>query len=176
MRTELAIIKFLGDWIVIVLPVSVALIRILLFKFAGEFDEVYRNLFSVPQDLIFIAVSFILAGVSRTIPAFAARYGSPQQADLMGTLHIVVLLAIAWGLCKSNKLVMSLQQNFRVSWEQIDRWKKQQDGFAWKNAPPEISGRLLWSVVYIILISIIVAVELLVACGAVGESLQHIQP
>jgi hypothetical protein len=176
MKIEQAIIKFLSDWIVLVLPISVALIRLGLFRFAGEAEEVYRNLFSVPQDLVFIAVSFILAGLSRTIPAFAAHYKNDRDADLMGALHIFGLLGIAWLLCKSNKYVIVLQRNFRVSWTQINRWRKQQESFNWKNVPPEIGSRLVWSVVYICLISIIVAIELLIACASVGESLQRIQP
>jgi hypothetical protein len=176
MRTEHEIIQFLNDWIVLVLPVSIVVIRLALFKFAGESEEVYRNLFAIPQDLIFIAVSFILAGLSRTIPAFAMRYSSDREADLAGLLLILGLLVVAWGLCWTNKRVTILQQNFRVSWEQIGRWKATQETSSWKNAPPEIASRLLWAVVYIILISITVAVELLVACWAVAESLKRIQP
>ena len=176
MKIEHGIIQFLNSWIVLVLPISIVVIRLGLFKFAGEMEEVYRNLFAIPQDLIFIAVSFVMAGLSRTIPAFATHYSSDREADLGGVLLIILLLLVAWMLCWTNKIVTILQQNFRVSVEQIGRWQKTDTNASWKNAPPEVASRLLWAVVYVLMISIIVAFELLVACGAVGESLLHIQP
>jgi hypothetical protein len=176
MKTEHQIIQFLNAWIILILPLSIVVIRLGLFKFAGEITEVYRNLFAIPQDLVFIAVSFIMAGLSRTIPAFAMHYSSDREADFAGVLHLIVLLLIAWGLCWSNKIVNILQQNFRVSVDQIERWRKTNENVSWKDTPPEIGSRLLWAVVYVLLISITVAIELLIACGAVGESLRHIQP
>jgi hypothetical protein len=176
MKLELVMIQFLKHWIVLVLPLTVVLVRLGLFKFAGELDDLYRNLFAIPQDLIFIAVSFILAGLSRTIPAFAMRYPSDRDADIGGVIHLLILLAIAWALCKTNKLATTLHRNFRVSWKQVNRFKSRASNFSWRTVPPEISGRLLWGIAYMAIIGIIVATELLISCFAVAESLQRIQP
>jgi hypothetical protein len=69
----------------------------------------------------------------------------------MGVLHIVILLFIGWILVLANKFVMALMQNFRVSWDQINRWRVAQTDFNWKSIPPHVAAKLSLAVLYIIL-------------------------
>ncbi len=130
----------------------------------------------IPQDLVFIAIGFLLAGISRTIPAFAAQYGSDTKTDLMGFLHIVAYIGVAWILTLCDKVLRIIIQNLRTAWEQIKRFRHQLEFKGWKDAPPGISNRLLLMVLYACGVGIILLTELVLGAGTVAESLQHIMP
>lgn len=174
MYYEQRVVVFLQNWIVLVLPVTIVLLRLLLYRFAGDKEEMYRNLLTIPQDLTFIAIGFILAGVSRTIPSFATQYNSDKAADLSGFLHILVYLVVAWVITRLHALLTIVTRNLRVCWEQITRYRNQEE-FSWKNAPPYVSLRLLWSVFYACGIGLILVTELLIGAATLAESLQHIK-
>jgi len=174
MGFEHVAVDFLNRWIIVVLPISILLLRLLLFRLAGDFEEMHRNLFAIPQDLVFVAISFILAGVSRTIPAYAKHYESDTTADLTALLQIGVLIAIAWFLSKTDKMVNIFHQNLTVCWRQVERERKKTD-FSWSSASAAVRSKVGLSAIYVMCIGMMLIVELVLGSGCIIYSLKVIE-
>jgi hypothetical protein len=174
MGFEHAVISFLNRWVVVVLPISILLLRLLFFRLAGNFEEMHRNLFALPQDLVFVAISFILAGVSRSIPGYAKHYVSDTAADLAALLQIVIMVGFAWFLSKTDKMVNTFHQNLTVGWRQIER-EKRKENFSWSTASATVRSKLGLCALYVICIGIMMLVELCVGAGCVVYSLKAIE-
>lgn len=171
---EQRIIHLLNEWVVVVLPITVVLLRLALFRMSGQMEEMYRNLFAIPQDLVFIAVSFVLAGVSRTIPAYAKHYPSDNAADLASILQVLLFLLLAFIVMKMQESVTFFYQRMVVCWKQI---KRHDQGKRHKDEPVSryVSVRLFTTFIYVLFISMLIMVEVLIGGGCVAYSLQLIK-
>lgn len=126
MGIEHRVIEILHRNLPVVLPFTIVGLRLLVKWMAHEEPKlIFRSVLQFPIDLMFIAVGLVLAGLARTIPAFAGRFGSDKDADLAGALMLCGLVLVGVLLTVMDRGVRVLWQKFYTAWQQIGDERKQ---------------------------------------------------
>lgn len=173
MYLEKVLIAFLQRHVNVVIPISIMALRLIVLRLAGDLKEMFRTLFSVPMDLMFISISFVLAALARVLPAFVNRFASPTEADLAGTILVLVLIGLAVAFSYIDRLNRVVSQSFYIALQQLRKYT-QQPGFKWSEPDLSVSGRVLFALIYLVALVISFGLELFVSIAALSYVLQQV--
>lgn len=127
------LIGFLRGNLIILLPLTVLLIQLIVRWMAREEPkEVFRSVLTVPLDIVYIAISFVLSGLARLMPRFSQRYASDRDTDLAGAVLVVALTGVAVLLTLLGRGARLLWQKYYAALQQVRRRVGESD-FDWKN-------------------------------------------
>ncbi len=166
MAVEKVAVEILRRNLVVAIPFTILGLRLLVRWVAREEPkEVFRSLLTLPLDLMFIAMTLVLAGLGRLAPKFAAHYDSDRDADLAGALLLISLVFLAALLTYFGRALRVVWQKFFAAWQQLRR-KMEQPRFKWEGADVSVRGRLLWMVGYWVTIVLLFSGQLLLAVSS----------
>lgn len=172
MNIETLVLSFLRSHVNIVIPLAIMALRLVVLRLAGDMKEMFRTLFSVPMDLVFISISLVLAGLARTIPGFANRYQSPSEADLAGTVLLLALIVIAVFFSYIDRFNRVVAESFHVALQQIKRFTEQPE-FKWKEPSLSVGFRLVFAVLYLVVLVLAFGLELVFSIAVLSYVLQQ---
>ncbi len=172
MNIEQFLIRFLQSHVNIVIPLAITALRLIVLRLAGDMKEMFKTLFSVPMDLVFISISLVLAGLARTIPGFASRFRSPSDADLAGTVLVLALIGLAVLFSYVDRLNRLVAESFYVALQQIRKLIEQPE-FKWKEPSFSVTGRLLFAMLYLIVLVLSFGFELVLSITGLSYVLQR---
>lgn len=163
MGLEKIAVELLRRNLIVAIPFTILALQLLVRWVAREeAKDFVRGLLTLPLDLMFIAMSFVLAGLARLTPKFAAHYGSDRNTDLAGAILLICLVLLAAALTYCGRGVRVLWQKFFAAWQQLQRQTRQPE-FKWKDAGTPVAGRLFWMVGYWVMIVVLQSAQLLVS-------------
>jgi hypothetical protein len=114
MWPEQRLIGFLQGNVAVAIPLLLLILKLAVLRAAGNADELFRRLVSLPLELIFISNGIIVAGLARRIP-FASHYASDSQADFAGAIILIVLAALAAVIYRVDRYVHVVPLFFKSS-------------------------------------------------------------
>ncbi len=118
MRVEESLSDLFKSYLPLALPLLNLFMRLVLNIASKDIPGILRRIFSLPEDLIFMAMGLELAGIAGVIPNFTRHYQSDgHDPALQGFLVGIALLSHWW----SRKQVQSRFQNVFISGREVDR-------------------------------------------------------
>ncbi len=172
---ERSVLQFFRMNLVLVIPLFVLSLK-LLIRYASREDvrEILRTIPSLPLDLTLIAISLMLTAFARITPAYFEKFDSQQDAYswaafvLFGLFVSGVVLnrLICWSRTSGQKLYAASKQL---------REKRLQPAYDPKSPSIEIAGRMLWALVYCLVLALLVGLEMLISMGTLAYVLHLIR-
>ena len=171
---EQSALQFFRKNLVIVIPIFVLCLK-LLIRYASREDvkQILRTLPSLPLDLTLISISLMLAAAARITPAYFDKFDSPEDAYAWAALALFGLFVsgvflnvlIGWSRTSGQKLYAACKQLSE---------RRLQPGYDPKSPGIEIVGRMLWALVYCLVLVLLIGLEMLVSMGTLAYVLHLI--
>jgi hypothetical protein len=152
---ETEFIRALRMHLNVVIPVATLLVKVLIRMFSREeFAEVMRSVANLPLELMLIAMSFMLSALSGMSDAYIARFSNQSDADLFATLVIISIFFMSLII---NRLIRFLKV---LVGKLFFAFKQHRELVAQPTIPGTvpgiaIAGRVLWAMVYCILMVLV---------------------
>ena len=158
--TEQRLIGILQGNVAVAIPLLLLTLKLAVLRVAGNADELFRRLVSIPLELVFISNGIVVAGLARRIP-FASHYSSDTQADFAGAIILIGLAGVAAVVYRVDRYVHVVLQKFSTAIESTNL-QVNQPGFDFTNAPPRVSWRLALGLGYFLSALLIWTLEMIV--------------
>jgi hypothetical protein len=152
---ETEFIRALRTHLNIVIPVSTLIVKITVRVFSrDDYREVLRSIANLPLELMLIAMSFMLGALSGISESYVARFSNQSDADLFAAL---VIIAIFFLSILINKFTSFLRILFGKLYVAFKQFRELADQPLIPGSEPSIAraGRILWTVVYCILMVLV---------------------
>lgn len=150
---EAQAIQLLRLHLTIVIPFTVLILRILIRVFSREdYKDILRGLGSWPLDLMVIAMSFMLTALAGFSRSYVSKFKSQHDADLWAVASIACIFLLSVAVNRLLKWNQILAGKLYVAFQQIQRI---QPGAGQKTPSIEVVGRILWAMVYCIVMALV---------------------
>jgi ABC-type multidrug transport system permease subunit len=152
---EAAFIHALRIHLNVVIPVATLLTKVLIRIFSREdFAEIMRSIANLPLELLLIAMSFMLGALSGMSEAYIIRIGNQSDADLFGLLVIIAIFFLSLFINRLMRFGKTLMGKLFVAHKQYRELVAQP---TIPGTVPNITivGRILWTMVYCILMVLV---------------------
>jgi len=172
---EEQIVRALRMYLIVVIPVAVLLVKMLIrIVSRDEFKEIVRSITNLPLELMLIAISFMLGALSGLSPDYPARFTGQSDADLFAVLVIMCVFFL-------SILVNGLTRFLRtLSGKLFFAFKQYRELIAQPIIPGtvpnvEVVGRILWAMVYCILMALMLLSSFAISITTLAYVLHLIQ-
>src|SRR5271165_6252477 len=103
--------------LIVALPLTILAFKLIVRVIAREpKKDVFRSLFVLPLDFIYIAMAVLLAAAARRDPVLVAYYGSDLDTDMAVVLQMVWLIAVAIAITICDRWARILWGKFFAAW------------------------------------------------------------
>jgi hypothetical protein len=139
----------------VVIPVATLLTKVLIRVFSREeFAEVMRSVANLPLELMLIAMSFMLGALSGMSDSYVSRIGNQSDADLFAAIVIIGIFFLSLIINSLSRFLKVLAGKLFVAFQQYRALAAQP---TIPGAVPNvaIAGRILWAMVYCMLMAIV---------------------
>lgn len=173
----------------LVIPVSTFFLKIIVQYFSrDDWKEILKSLSSLPLEIMFIAMSFMLGALSGLSPTYDTRIGNQGDADLYAVLVICGIFALCLLINFLIRFVRKLFGKLYVAGQQIrkllvqHRIPEQHGLFDNANVPDSgavpdiaISGRIIWATAYCTFTTLVLSSAFGISIGTLAYVLHLIQ-
>jgi len=172
---ETEFIRALRMHLNIVIPVATLLVKVLIRVFSREeFAEVMRSVANLPLELMLIAMSFMLGALSGMADSYIAKFPHQSDADLFAVIVIIVIFFLSLLI---NRMIRFLKI---LSGKLFFALKQYRELAAQPTIPGTVSnialaGRLLWGMVYCMLLGLMLFLSFLFSVLTLAYVLHLIQ-
>jgi hypothetical protein len=114
---ERAALNLFTHNIAVALPITILVLKLFVrFVTREPAKDIFKSILVLPLDLVYVAYGLLLAGIAGRIPAFAAHYETPREADFAGLVLGVGLFLIACLITWLDRFARLLWQKFYAAW------------------------------------------------------------
>lgn len=143
---ENAIVDFLRSNVAVVIPLFILFLKIVVLRISGDVEELIHSLVIMRMEVLLIAIGFVLAGLSRTVP-FESRLLTDTRKDLTGAVLLFIISIILAVMYRVNKRVIVYFERFSVAMEGA-RLPSQQGKLVLINSGQAPSWKMAWAAAY----------------------------
>jgi hypothetical protein len=169
------LVQFLRANIAVVIPVFILFLKIVVLRISGDVNELIHSIVITPMEVMLIALGFVFAGLSRTVPFETQLHGDTEK-DLAGTVLIFVISALLAVMYRANRKVVLYFEKYTVALEN-SRLQERQGNLVFMPNPDMPYGRewgTAWAVGYFVLAVLIWTANLMLAIFALWQTLARI--
>jgi hypothetical protein len=173
---ENPIVQFLRSNIAVVIPLFILFLKIVVLRISGDVKELIHSIVVTPMEVLLIAMGFVFAGLSRTVP-FEVHLKTDTERDLAGTVIILVISIILVVMYRTNHKAILYFQKYTVALENSRLQEKQGNLIFMPNrhATPLIEWSTAWAVGYFMSAVLIWIMNLMVAIFVLWQTMLRIQ-
>jgi hypothetical protein len=110
------LVQFLRANIAVVLPLFILFLKIVVLRISGDVKELIHSIVITPMEVLLIALGFVFAGLSRTVP-FEAQLQSDTEKDLAGTVLIFLISGLLAVMYRANRKAVLYFEKYTIALE-----------------------------------------------------------
>jgi hypothetical protein len=157
-----------------VIPVTTLLVKVLVRVFSREeVGEVIRTIANLPLELMLIAMSFMLGALSGISANYPSRFVTQSDADLFAVAAIIAIFFLCLLINGSTRFLRILGGKLFIAYKQYRELASQP--IIPGTANVATAGRMLWAMVYCILIALMLVFSFGISISTLAYILHLIQ-